>query len=113
MARGEDAFLRSLRYLRRGAVPNRNRNFDRFEGIQGKRLLRAYKTLRSLERELDRHRGGDIRWKWVDREGEPLVEIRCYNPHLRCLDSTYLIEEEFRYLLDKYPWLHDRVSDKV
>ena len=102
------AFFRSLRLLRQGQAPNRNRHFDRFEGAQGRRVLRAYKTLRSLEGELIGHpKAGDIWWKRVEGGAERLVEVTCRNPRLRCHGSTFLIEEEFSYLTDKYPWLLD------
>jgi len=48
---------------------------------------------------------GEIWWRRVEGGGECIVEITCHHPRLRCHGSTYLIEEEFSYLVDKYPWL--------
>ena len=101
---------RSLQLLKDGFPLDRNKNFFVYEGDHGQNVLRSFKTLHGLVKDLDRYgsektvtvrrpNGGHV----AENNGE--IEVSVRYEAIDCTSMTRLYPQEYAFLLDKFPWL--------
>lgn len=105
----QKAVRQALQLLQHPEEASRNQSFDHFSHFTGKRALRFYRQIKSLEEEFKTSKGcGSFEAGSIP---ENMVEVRFTNPILRYTRICYLPPELFAWLADRLVILgHPRMA---